>query len=218
MSVSPPTGARTSGPRSRKGARTRARLIDAAKAVFEETGYLDVRISDIVERAGLAHGSFYHYFESKEAVFLEVAAAQGERFSLEAIVGTDVLAASVGPQLTEQLRHVIRRYFETYRAEARIIGVIEQVSRYHEPVRALRAAQQQDYVRQAEQAIAAVQSRGGADPELDPAIAASALVGMMHRFAELWFVEGSVTCSFDDGVETVAAMCARAIVPAAPPA
>src|SRR3546814_15428052 len=63
-------------PRSRKGALTRARLIDAAKEVFEESGFLETRISDIAERAGLSHGSFYHYFDSKEQVFREVAEAQ----------------------------------------------------------------------------------------------------------------------------------------------
>ena len=61
------------GPRSRKGAETRARLLAAAKEIFEENGFLDARISDIAERAGLSHGSFYHYFDSKEEVFREVA-------------------------------------------------------------------------------------------------------------------------------------------------
>jgi AcrR family transcriptional regulator len=60
------------GPRSRKGVQTRARLIEAAKQIFEENGFLEARISDIAERAGLSHGSFYHYFDSKEQVFREV--------------------------------------------------------------------------------------------------------------------------------------------------
>ena len=55
------------GPRSRKGAKTRARLLAAAKETFEEDGFLDARISDIAERAGLSHGSFYHYFDSKSS-------------------------------------------------------------------------------------------------------------------------------------------------------
>ena len=54
---------------------------DAAKEIFEENGFLDARISDIAERAGLSHGSFYHYFESKEEVFREVAAEVDERLS-----------------------------------------------------------------------------------------------------------------------------------------
>ena len=61
------------GPRSRKGVQTRARLLDAAKEIFEENGFLEARISDIAERAGLSHGAFYHYFDSKEQVFREIA-------------------------------------------------------------------------------------------------------------------------------------------------
>ena len=49
-------------PRSRKGAETRARLVEAAKKVFERDGFLNARILDIAETAGLKHGSFYHYF------------------------------------------------------------------------------------------------------------------------------------------------------------
>ena len=60
---------------------TRARLVEAAKEVFELDGFLDARISDIAERAGLSHGSFYHYFDSKEEVFREVAAEVEERLS-----------------------------------------------------------------------------------------------------------------------------------------
>ena len=66
-------GDKPSGPRSRKGVETRARLVAAAKEIFEQDGFLDARISDIAERAGLSHGSFYHYFDSKEEVFREVA-------------------------------------------------------------------------------------------------------------------------------------------------
>src|SRR5271155_5456762 len=79
VSQAPLTTEKPSGPRSRKGIETRARLVAAAKEVFEEDGFLDARISDIAEKAGLSHGSFYHYFESKEEVFREVAAAGEQR-------------------------------------------------------------------------------------------------------------------------------------------
>src|SRR5580704_3563422 len=72
---------KTGVPRSQKGVRTRARLLEAAKEIFEEDGFLEARISDIAERAGLSHGSFYHYFDSKEAIFREVAEAVEERLS-----------------------------------------------------------------------------------------------------------------------------------------
>src|SRR5213592_5031135 len=80
------------GPRSRKGEQTRARLLDAAKEIFEENGFLEARISDIAERAGLSHGAFYHYFDSKEQIFREIAEAMDDR--LNAPLGDVVLAPS----------------------------------------------------------------------------------------------------------------------------
>ncbi|HEY6428688.1 MAG TPA: helix-turn-helix domain-containing protein, partial [Acidimicrobiales bacterium] len=66
---------------SRKGVQTRARLVEAAKRVFERDGFLEARIVDIAEAANLAPGSFYHYFDSKEELFLEVAKMQEERLT-----------------------------------------------------------------------------------------------------------------------------------------
>src|SRR5438105_9038547 len=81
MSTAEVEGEKPNGPRSRKGVQTRARLVDVAKQIFEENGFLEARISDIAERAGLSHGSFYHYFDSKEQVFREVAQSVYDKLS-----------------------------------------------------------------------------------------------------------------------------------------
>jgi AcrR family transcriptional regulator len=47
---------------------TRNRLIAAAKAAFEEKGYVDVTIEDIVDPAGASRATFYLYFPSKVAI------------------------------------------------------------------------------------------------------------------------------------------------------
>src|SRR6266567_2956747 len=126
------------GPRSRKGVQTRARLLEAAKEIFEENGFLEARISDIAERAGLSHGSFYHYFDSKEEIFREVAEAVDERLSEP--LGSVIHASGSSETPRERLRKALRSHLERYREEARIMGVIEQVSRYDEHVRAVRFA------------------------------------------------------------------------------
>ena len=118
-------GEKPSGPRSRKGVETRARLLAAAKEVFEQDGFLDARISDIAERAGLSHGSFYHYFESKEEVFREVAAEVEQR--LREPLYSVILDPSSTASPYERIHEGIRRNFQSYRDEARIMGVIEQV-------------------------------------------------------------------------------------------
>ena len=55
-----------------KGQRTREELVAAARRVFERDGYFGARVADITAEAGVAHGSFYTYFASRQDVFVAV--------------------------------------------------------------------------------------------------------------------------------------------------
>ncbi len=56
-------------PRTARGRRTLRALLDAAALEFGERGFHEASISAITRRAGVALGSFYTYFDSKDAVF-----------------------------------------------------------------------------------------------------------------------------------------------------
>ncbi|WP_439532387.1 TetR/AcrR family transcriptional regulator [Polymorphobacter sp.] len=56
-------------PRTARGLRTHRALLDAAAEEFGERGYHEAGIARIAQRAGAAIGSFYTYFDSKEAIF-----------------------------------------------------------------------------------------------------------------------------------------------------
>src|SRR3954452_24386052 len=56
-------------PRTARGERTLRKILDAARAEFGERGFSDSSIVAITQRAGVALGTFYTYFDSKEAVF-----------------------------------------------------------------------------------------------------------------------------------------------------
>jgi AcrR family transcriptional regulator len=62
------TGA-AKAPRTARGERTMRKILDAARHEFGERGYSDSSIVGITQRAGVALGTFYTYFESKEALF-----------------------------------------------------------------------------------------------------------------------------------------------------
>ena len=51
---------------------TRGRLIEAAKKIFSEKGFYNAQISHIIDEAGVARGTFYLYFKSKEEIFREI--------------------------------------------------------------------------------------------------------------------------------------------------
>ncbi len=56
-------------PKTARGQKTREKLLRAAEAEFGERGFHAVAISDITRSAGVALGTFYVYFESKEEIF-----------------------------------------------------------------------------------------------------------------------------------------------------
>lgn len=56
-------------PRTARGRQTLRNLLDAAAQEFGEKGFHEASISGITRRAGTALGSFYTYFDSKDAIF-----------------------------------------------------------------------------------------------------------------------------------------------------
>ncbi len=68
-SAAAPGGAGDKVPKTARGRRTLRQLLDAAADEFGEKGFHEASISRITQRAGVAIGSFYTYFDSKEEVF-----------------------------------------------------------------------------------------------------------------------------------------------------
>jgi AcrR family transcriptional regulator len=56
-------------PRTERGRRTVRKLLEAAAQEFGQRGYHEAAITGITQRAGVALGTFYTYFESKEELF-----------------------------------------------------------------------------------------------------------------------------------------------------
>ncbi len=51
---------------------TRESLIEAAKFLFETEGYAQTSLAAIADAAGVTKGALFHYFDSKEDLFIEV--------------------------------------------------------------------------------------------------------------------------------------------------
>lgn len=71
-------GKRSNEARSRE---TKAALLDAARALFVEHGYVDSSTPMIAKSAGITRGALYHHFSDKKAVFRAVVQREAERVS-----------------------------------------------------------------------------------------------------------------------------------------
>lgn len=69
------------GKREQTKVQNRQAILDAAREVFGELGYDNVTVRDIIRRTGLAAGTFYNYYKSKEEVFAALADDGARRFA-----------------------------------------------------------------------------------------------------------------------------------------
>jgi AcrR family transcriptional regulator len=69
-------------PRAEKAIENRNALLRAAAKVVGEVGYQEASIARITQEAGLAHGTFYLYFDSRQDLLEEVLPFLGEELSL----------------------------------------------------------------------------------------------------------------------------------------
>ena len=87
----------------------RHQLLQAATWVFARKGYRRAGISDIIARAGVARGTFYLYFDSKEQVFLAIVSDFHNRIS-QAIRTTSEAPSQTIPDPEALLRASFRRW------------------------------------------------------------------------------------------------------------
>jgi AcrR family transcriptional regulator len=92
----------------------RTRVLDAAVDLFAEQGYDGTSVSQVISRAGVAKGGFYHHFASKEALLYEV---YGDLIGRQLAGMDDILARRLSPAGT--LRALISDLVETTAASAR---------------------------------------------------------------------------------------------------
>lgn len=189
-------GAAPSAPATARGARTRASLVKAARALFERNGYLDTNVSDIARRAHVAHGTFYTYFNSKEAIFSEV--VEGLLADFQRIADEEPLV--IHPELvSERIERANRGYLRAFERNAKMMAVLEQVATFNPRLAQVRRQTRRFWVQRGSEAIRRWQERGMVDPAIDPGYAASALGSMIDRSAYVWIVLGE-SYEFDEAV------------------
>jgi AcrR family transcriptional regulator len=194
-------------PRSAKGRRTRARLVEAGKVVFARDGFLNARITDIAVEAGLSYGAFYHYFESKEELFREIA----EQMEVQLLAMEDLPPDDEHEhEPYERIRSANRSYLAAYRKEAKLMSVIVEVSYYDDEVRKVRDRRQDEFASRLAAAVARLQKNKLADPDVDGQYAAMALGGMVARFADTLFAPGA-KYDFNTAVEQLSILWANAL-------
>ncbi len=112
------------GRRDRRKAEARQRLLAAAHQPIAENGVSELRISDVTDHADLGFGTFYTYFQSKdaliEAVVADVLAGLAARIGADALEFTDPAEAASASY---------RRFLRFSRDEPELARVLVELDR-----------------------------------------------------------------------------------------
>jgi AcrR family transcriptional regulator len=161
-----------------RGRRTRAVLVEAARKVFAETPFPDTRIADITGRAGVANGTFYTYFDSKEEIFREVAAGVLDAMLWAPVRGRD--RDERDPIKAIEQSSLL--YFQAVVDNAVVARSIEQLTPVDADVASERRTTIVGAIKRADRWIRSFQARGICD-DIDPWTTAIALQTMTIRVA-----------------------------------
>ncbi|MCE9576410.1 MAG: TetR/AcrR family transcriptional regulator [Deltaproteobacteria bacterium] len=190
-------------------AERRRQILDAAKDVFAEVGYHEASINAIIEKAAIARGTFYLYFESKAAVFdsiLDLAMSE-LRSRIHRIDVDDPAAPPPQVQLKDGLVRVLD-YVVTDRALTRILLSSGQIA---EAEAAQRLAA---FFTEVKAIIERALSQGMAIKlvrPLDTHLAAAALLGTVRGLID-GLVDGSATTPVDEAVNQLIALALRGVL------
>ena len=166
-------------PTTTRGIRTRAALVAAARVVFERDGFIDSRLTDITKEAKCSTGTFYTYFDSKEQAFAAVLNEAQE----DMLHPGPPHSSDEERTVIEQLQAGHRAYVESYKRNAKLMFLLEQVAAIDANFRRLRLDRARAFAERNCRWIQKLQDEGYVDPSLDPLMSARALSAMVGRMA-----------------------------------
>jgi AcrR family transcriptional regulator len=115
----------------RQGRETVRKLIEAALAEFDEKGFQEVRVDDVVRRAKTSHGTFYLYFANKDDLFRTM--LRDALRDMEMITG-DFPVVTRNDAGREVLRNWVSKFCETYAAHAAVLRILSSADDVNDEV------------------------------------------------------------------------------------
>lgn len=162
----------------------RTAILDAATATFAKHGFFGAQVADIAKAAGIAAGTVYLYFRSKD----EILASIFDRTMREAIREGQALLADVADPV-ERLRHIARLHLARLGRDRNLAIVFQvelrQTTKFMEQFSKSGVA---DYLGLIQKTIEDAQARGLFRKSLNARTAAKVFFGALDEMATNWIL------------------------------
>jgi TetR/AcrR family transcriptional regulator, fatty acid metabolism regulator protein len=167
--------------RDRAGGDKRERILAAAEQIFARHGFFAARVSEIAKEAGVADGTIYLYFKSKDDLLISLFESRMKQ------VNDELRAAIADRTPVEQLRAFIHTYLQLVSDEpaaAEVLTIeLRQSSKF---MKEYENPEFVDFLRMLGGIIADGQARGELDRAIPSHIAARMIFGILDELALAW--------------------------------
>lgn len=180
----PATAAARRTPRSQHTGVKRDLILKAATKLFARRGFFNAQVADVAREAGVAAGTVYLYFQSKDDLLISIF----ERTMHEGLeAGRQALAGVSDP--VERLRRLALVHLERL-GQDRDLAVVFQVELRQSTkfMERFSSSLLQDYLHAIRDAVADAQTAGRFRREVSPTFAAKVLYGALDEMATNWIL------------------------------
>ncbi len=173
---------RRSGPRAARAGDKRARILDAAVRVFAAKGFYATRVSEVAKAAGVADGTIYLYFKSKDALLVSLFEHHVQR--LLAFLEQDLPHATNSAAKLKRIVEIQLGLLEGERDLAQVITIILRQST--KLMKEYAAPKFMAYLDAIARVVAEGQALGELRKDVSPHLAARAIFGALDGITMTW--------------------------------
>ncbi len=167
------------------GGDKRERILAAAERIFAQRGFFHARVSEIAREAGVADGTIYLYFKSKDELLISLFESRMERV----VVSLGAAIESAGPSARDRLIAFLDTYVQMVvdnPALAEVLTVeLRQSSKF---MKEYQSRQFGDFLRLLAGLVSDGQEAGEFARELPAPVVARAIFGMLDELALAWLL------------------------------
>ena len=181
-------------------------IIEAAIRVFARSGYYNSRVSDIAREAGIASGTIYLYFKTKDEILVTLF-----REKMAAFVGQLRAAIAREPDAVAKIRRLVALHFEVLERNPALAEVVQvELRQGHKFFRGASAHEVSQYFALIGAVLQEGIAAGRFRSDLPVKVATKVLFGAMDQVATSW-VLGKRAYRLGDTAEAVATIFLKGV-------
>jgi TetR/AcrR family fatty acid metabolism transcriptional regulator len=196
----------------KRGGDKRDRILDAAVSVFAKTGFHATKVSDIARQAGVADGTIYLYFRSKEELLVSLFEDRLER--LLQYLELELEKIDSVPQKFRRIVELQLGLLQDERELAEVMTIILREST--KLIKEFAAPKFMQYLDAIARVVAEGQARGDFRSDISPHLVARSTFGALDGIALTWAVGRGEPEALTRAAAQLADLLLRGLSPVAP--